>query len=237
MRSAPIPLSFQTRHHTSVVTLSNISRIHERGGTLVHALRNVSLELAPGEFVGVTGPSGSGKSTLLNILGLSDAPTSGQLLFSNTPVDYTNESQLIELRRTFIGYVFQSFNLISALTAVENVAMSVMLHGTSYAAACQTAAALLTRAGLGHRLTHLPGNLSGGEMQRVAVCRAVIHRPSLILADEPTGNLDTSTGDIVLNLLRDYAGGNTTVVMATHSDRALQWCSRRIALRDGELCV
>jgi len=218
-----------------MVTLKHISRIHERGSTRVHALRDISLELAPGEFVGITGPSGSGKSTLLNILGLSDAPTSGEVFFGGKLIDYRDERQLIHLRRTCIGYVFQSFHLLSALTAVENVAVSLVLRGSAYAAACQAAAELLTRASLGHRLSHLPGNLSGGEMQRVAVCRAVIHRPTLILADEPTGNLDSVTGDTILDLLREYAGTQTTVVMATHSDRALQWCSRRLVLRDGEL--
>ena len=201
----------------------------------MHALRDISLTLTPGEFVGITGPSGSGKSTLLNILGLSDAPSSGTLRFPDGLARLDDEAWLVTARRRFIGYVFQSFNLLGALTALENVALSLVLNGVPWRQAGQRAGNLLERVGLGGRLNHLPAALSGGEMQRVAVCRAVIHEPVLILADEPTGNLDSVTGDAVLELLREYAGPGRVIVMATHSDRALGWCSRQIRLLDGRI--
>jgi putative ABC transport system ATP-binding protein len=186
-------------------------------------------------MVALCGPSGSGKSTLLNIAGLTLAPSVGDLYLGSTRVDFDNEAACTAMRRVRIGFVFQNFNLLPYLSAEENVAISLLMNGVPWSKARKEAASVLTQVGLGHRLGHRSHNLSGGEMQRVAVARALVHAPALILADEPTGNLDSAAGEAVLDLLRAAANGGTAVLMATHSERAAQRCDRVLRLNDGAL--
>ncbi|MBN8549466.1 MAG: ABC transporter ATP-binding protein [Deltaproteobacteria bacterium] len=218
-----------------LVSLLSVSKFYSRAEERVSALREVSCDIKAGEFVGLAGPSGSGKSTLLNVLGLTDAPSSGSLSLQGEPVDFSKEAALRELRRTKIGYVFQYFNLVPSLTATENVAISLLLNGCSYRAAAAQARELLAKVGLEARALHLPQQLSGGEMQRVAFCRAIIHKPRLLLADEPTGNLDSHTGDAILDLIAEAALGGAGVIMASHNEQALKRCSRVMRMRDGAL--
>jgi len=220
-----------------VVAIKDLRRSFVQGLNVIDALRGVSFELRAGEFVGISGPSGCGKSTLLNILGLTDAPSAGEIFLLGARVAFQDEPALTALRRTKLGYVFQYFNLLPSLSALENVMLSLLLNGVSTHKAQQDSAALLSEMGLKDRLAHYPDQLSGGEMQRVALCRAVIHRPVLLLADEPTGNLDSTTGGQVLELLARYAARGTLIVMASHSQRALDRCSRVITLSDGSVVV
>jgi ABC-type lipoprotein export system ATPase subunit len=218
-----------------MVTLCDISRSFVRGSVSIVALRPLSVQFAPGEFVAITGPSGSGKSTLLNIIGLTDAPTTGTVDLGRGPIDFARESMLVAHRREVVGYIFQAFNLIAALTARENVAVSLLLQGWDYHQALTEADVALQRLGVHHRRLHLPFELSGGEMQRVAIARAIVHRPQLVVADEPTGNLDSANGEAVLAILRELAADGCTVIMATHSAAAIGVCDRVLELRDGRV--
>lgn len=210
------------------------------GGTLptaqpVRALQDVSFTSAKGEWLGIKGPSGSGKSTLLNLIGCVDVPTSGELWFDGDNITAADEGRRQRLRRTRIGYLFQYFNLLPTLTALENVMLSLLLQGFDATRAARSASSALERVGLAERLTHFPAELSGGEMQRVAFCRATVHEPALLIADEPTGNLDRAAGETVLALMKDRVAGGTTVIMASHSERALSFCSRVIEIVDGRI--
>jgi putative ABC transport system ATP-binding protein len=218
-----------------LVVARNLSRSFRSGDSSVSAVKEVNLVIEQGEFLGLSGPSGCGKSTLLNMLGLVEAPSSGELLFNSVDVANANERQCEALRRNTIGYVFQAFNLLSTLTVEENVALPCVLVGLSKDQARARALELLSSLGLSQRVSALPAMLSGGEMQRVAIARAISHKPKLILADEPTGNLDSVAGDAVLSLLSDINSQGVTIIMATHSDTALKRCSRIIRMRDGEL--
>jgi putative ABC transport system ATP-binding protein len=218
-----------------MITARHLNRVFIRGSDPVRALDDVSLSIAPGEFVAITGRSGSGKSTLLNILGLADRPDTGTIDLGDGVIDFSVETELTKRRRRDIGYVFQSFNLLAALSAAENVALSLILTGVGYTEALRRARKALDRFGLEGRAEHLPHELSGGEMQRVAICRATVHAPRIVIADEPTGNLDTDNGSIVLGLLRSLAAAGTTIVMATHSAEAVAACDRVIALKDGRV--
>jgi putative ABC transport system ATP-binding protein len=217
----------------SSVALQSISKSFQSPSGSVHAVREISFQLIPGEFAALVGPSGCGKSTLLNIIGLADAPTSGSLRIAGPAIDFSSEGQLTLHRRKHLGYVFQHFNLLPTLSALENVMLPLLLLGVSASVAAVTAKEVLKRVGLAGRENALPLTLSGGEMQRVAVARAVVHQPTLIVADEPTGNLDSVAGGMVLQLLADVASTGTAVLMATHSDAAVQRCSRVIRLQDG----
>ena len=213
----------------------NLSRAFTSGETKVAAVSDVSLQLSAGEFVGIVGPSGCGKSTLLNILGLIEEPDSGTLTIGAVLASQANQTIREGIRRRDIGYVFQAFNLLSTLSVVENVMLPLILTGQSEASAKERAIELLERLGLSHRLRALPATLSGGEMQRVAIARAVAHSPKLIVADEPTGNLDSAAGEMVLSLLQEIQGEGTPIIMATHSDVAMRRCSRVISMRDGRI--
>ncbi len=199
------------------------------------ALSGVSLEIAPGEFVAIMGPSGCGKSTLLNLLGLLDSPTSGAYGFFGQDVARLAEARLTALRRDRIGFVFQSFNLIDDLSVAENVEVGLLYRGGPGGQRRKRVEEALQRVGMAHRARHRPQQLSGGQQQRVAVARALVSAPSLILADEPTGNLDTANGEAVMALLKDAAAAGVTVVMVTHSLVHAAEAQRTIKLLDGRV--
>lgn len=212
-----------------------LNRSFVAGQSLVHAVKDVSLSIYRGEWVGIVGPSGCGKSTLLNILGLVEAQSSGQLLIEGVLVSAQEERSAQKLRRAKIGYVFQAFNLLSTLSVRENVMLPCLLVGQSEDRAGARADTLLRELGLHHRESAMPATLSGGEMQRVAIARAVAHDPAFVIADEPTGNLDSNAGEHVLNLLSEIHRRGTAIIMATHSDVAMARCSRVLRMWDGAI--
>jgi putative ABC transport system ATP-binding protein len=218
-----------------LLVLSNVEREFRNGGCVTPVLRNVSFSVQAGEFVALVGPSGCGKSTVLNIVGLADRPDRGSVLLAGRAVERAPERVLQELRRSQIGYVFQHFNLLSTLSVRENVMLPLLLKGAPQRAAAARADELLTQVGVVHRAAAFPHLLSGGEMQRVAVARAVVHRPLLVIADEPTGNLDSKCGEQVLELLAGLAATGVGVLMATHSEAAMARCSRVLRMCDGVL--
>ncbi len=221
---------------TDPIKLTNVTRHFKRGGLDVQALRGVDLSIEPGEFVALVGPSGSGKSTLLNLLGGLDRASSGELWLDGTALHTATEADRTLHRRQRIGFIFQSFNLLPRLTALENVAIPLMLSGVSVAEREARAKDLLEKVGLGHRLTHYPTELSGGEQQRTAVARALIHNPSLILADEPTGNLDSKTGEEVMALLKELnREQGITLIVVTHDEEVAAYADRIVKLRDGHI--
>ena len=202
----------------------------------VHVLDDVSLEIATGDFAVLMGASGSGKSTLLNLIGAVDRPTRGRVLLGDAETSAFDESRLTALRRTSIGFIFQFFNLIPTLTVFENVAFPLSLAKRPKREIAERVAEVLGRVGLTHRATHYPNELSGGEMQRVAIGRAVIHRPPLILADEPTGNLDSKNGALILDLIREvHQSLKPTIVMATHSTQAAAFGDYVVRVEDGRV--
>lgn len=216
-----------------MLTLQNVTKVYPQGTRMVHALRGVSLCIHEGEFVSIMGPSGSGKSTLLHLLGALDVPTTGSIHFSGRDLKVLSERKRSLLRRRFIGFVFQSFNLLPTLTAAENVALPLLLAGQG-PCRCRALAAL-DRMGLSARADHFPEQMSGGEMQRVAVARALVTDPELILCDEPTGNLDSDNAQEVLHLLRSLPDRRRTVILVTHDHQAAAHGDRTIHLRDGRL--
>ena len=218
------------------IRLVGLERQFQRGDAPVQALRGVDLTVNPGDFVALVGPSGSGKSTLLNLLGGLDHPTAGELWVGDVPLHTANDKERTRHRRDQVGFIFQSFNLLPRLTALENVAVPLMLAGVDKAAREARARALLEQVGLGHRLDHYPAELSGGEQQRTAVARALIHKPTLILADEPTGNLDSKTGAEVMDLLRQLnVEQGITLIVVTHDAEVAAYADRIVRLRDGEI--
>jgi len=218
----------------SLISAVNLSKVYGAGDTAVRALDNVSLQVEPGEFVAVMGPSGCGKSTLLHLLGGLDRPTSGAVVIDGHNLADLTDARLTELRRHKIGFIFQFFNLIPVLNAVENAALPVTLDGVRRAEAQARATEWLTRFGLNDRLDHRPDQLSGGQQQRVAVARALVADPALILADEPTGNLDTRASEEIAGLLRQVANEyGRAVVIVTHDPRIAAHADRIIFLKDG----
>lgn len=199
------------------------------------ALNHVSLEIRAGEFVAIMGPSGCGKSTLLNILGLLDNPTGGKYYLKGTEVGQFDEQQRTRLRRGLIGFVFQSFNLIEELTVAENIELPLLYMGIPAAERAERVREVMKRVQISHRSAHYPRQLSGGQQQRVAIARAVVERPELILADEPTGNLDSQNGIEVMELLRELNHSGTTILMVTHSERDASYAKRVINLFDGKI--
>ena len=218
-----------------MIKLEHASRIYRTTEVETRALHDVSLEIAAGEFVAIMGPSGCGKSTLLNILGLLDSPTSGEYWFFGCAVAKYSEKQLTQLRRTGVGFVFQSFNLIDDLNVAENVEVSLLYRGVSVGERRKRIAATLEQVGLAHRAKHLPHQLSGGQQQRVAVARALVAQPKMILADEPTGNLDTENGAAVMDMLSDINSAGTTVIMVTHSLAHAARAKRTVKFLDGQV--
>ena len=220
----------------SLISAVNLSKVYGVGDTAVRALDNVSLQIEPGEFVAVMGPSGCGKSTLLHLLGGLDRPTSGAVVIDGHNLADLSDARLTELRRHKIGFIFQFFNLIPVLNAVENAALPVTLDGVRGPEARARATEWLTRFGLNDRLDHRPDQLSGGQQQRVAVARALVADPALILADEPTGNLDTRASEEIAGLLRQVANEyGRAVVIVTHDPRIAAHADRIIFLKDGAI--
>jgi putative ABC transport system ATP-binding protein len=217
-----------------VIRLQDVTKIYNRGSQQVIALQQVTLEIGKGEFVALMGPSGCGKSTLLNLIGGLDVPTSGEVFIDGLSLGKLSDRRLSLLRREKIGIVFQFFNLLPTLNVRENTELPLLLKGVSPKEAGRRAEILLDRVGLSHRTTHAIHELSGGEMQRVAIARALIHNPEIILADEPTGNLDSKTGSEILKLFKSISEESEyTVLLATHSLEATQYADRVINLRDG----
>jgi putative ABC transport system ATP-binding protein len=219
----------------AMLELTDITKEYRIGEQTVRALDGISLRIESGEFTSIIGPSGSGKSTLLHLLGALDTPDSGSIRFRGEEIGGLDDDRQSEFRRHRVGFIFQFFNLLPTLTAWENVAIPRLLDGTGLRKAKPRALELLDRVGLSDRADHRPGELSGGQMQRVAVARALIMDPPLILADEPTGNLDSKTGASILKLLGDIAGNGNSVVMVTHDMGAIEYCDRVITLRDGQI--
>ncbi|MBA0049536.1 ABC transporter ATP-binding protein [Streptomyces sp. AJS327] len=217
--------------------LDSVVHDYYRGHQPVRALDGVSLSIEEGQCVSVLGPSGSGKSTLLHLMGALDAPSSGRVLLDGTELGTLNDDQLSDLRRKRVGFIFQFFNLLPALTAWENVAVPRLLDGEKLGDVREEAVALLEKVGIGKRADHRPGEMSGGQMQRVAIARSLIMDPTILLADEPTGNLDTRTGDELLDLLAGLAHDDArrSVVMVTHSMDAALRSDRSVLLTDGDI--
>lgn len=218
-----------------MIKLSNLSKAYRTEYMETTALNNINIHITKGEFVAVMGPSGCGKSTLLNVVGMIDDPSSGDYYFDGQEVGHRSENDLVDLRKKNIGFIFQNFNLIDDLSVSENVDLPLLYMGLSRAERRQRVADALELVGLANRADHKPQELSGGQQQRVAVARAIVSKPKLILADEPTGNLDTKNGDDVMNLLRELKESGVTILMVTHSPEHGQRADRIIEMLDGEV--
>ena len=219
----------------ALLSLDRVSRVYAMGRMEVAALNDVSLDVMPGEFVAIVGPSGSGKSTMMNILGCLDRPTAGAYRLAGTPVAELDDDGLAALRSRTIGFIFQSYKLLPRTTALDNVATPLLYQGVSRRERAARAKAALERLGLGDRVDHEPTELSGGQQQRVAIARALVTEPALILADEPTGNLDSSAGADVLGLLHELHAAGRTIVLITHDADVAEAADRQIHLRDGQV--
>jgi putative ABC transport system ATP-binding protein len=220
-----------------MISTLNLSRVFRTDEVETTALNNINLEVKPGEFIAVMGPSGCGKSTLLNILGLIDKPSSGKYIFNGRDVSILRENAATEIRRENIGFVFQSFNLIDELTVGENVELPLVYLHIPASKRRKMVDTLLERMRIGHRKSHFPQQLSGGQQQRAAIARAIIAGPKLVLADEPTGNLDSKNGLEVMKILSDLNREGTTIVMVTHSERDSGFAHRIVNLFDGKIVI
>ncbi len=218
-----------------MIELRKASKRYQQGTREVYALQDVSLTIKSGEFLSIMGPSGSGKSTLLNLMGGLDQPTSGEIYFEGKSLHGISDNELTLIRRRKIGFIFQFFNLLPLLTAAENVGLPLLVDGLPFSEVKPKAEALLQKVGLGERTENRPEQLSGGEMQRVAIARALIANPAVILADEPTGNLDSHAGEEILFLLKSLNDQNQTIILVTHDPRAAAYGSRIITLKDGKV--
>jgi putative ABC transport system ATP-binding protein len=219
----------------ALIRLSAVERIYRLGGGEIHALAGVDLEVARGEYLAVTGASGSGKSTLMNILGCLDTPTGGRYTLAGTDVDELDDDSLAAIRNREIGFVFQSFNLLPRMTALDNAALPLVYRGAGVEERRLKARAALEEVGLGDRVDHRPNELSGGQRQRVAIARALVNRPSLLLADEPTGNLDSHTSAEIMTIIDRLCETGTTVILVTHEAEIAAHTERQIRMHDG--CV
>ncbi len=225
LAAAPAPL----------ISLRGVSRIYDMGHVTVPALHAVDLDVQPGEFLAIVGPSGSGKSTMMNIIGCLDRPTEGTYTLAGTAVEDLDDDGLARVRSRTIGFVFQSYNLLPRTSALDNVATPLLYQGVGRGERARRATAALERLGLGDRLHHEPSELSGGQQQRVAVARAIVTDPALILADEPTGNLDQASGHDVLEVFRELHRSGRTIVLITHDTDVATAATRQVHIRDGEL--
>lgn len=218
-----------------VIVVNNLAKTYTLGQTQVHALRGVSLEISPGEFVAVRGPSGSGKSTFMNIIGCLDRPTRGEYWLGGKQVSHMSVAELARVRNRMIGFIFQGFNLLSRSTALENVELPMIYAGITKSLRVSRGRRALQMVGLGTRLDHKPNQLSGGQQQRVAIARSLVNSPSLILADEPTGNLDSRTSIEVMGVMQALNRQGLTIVLVTHEPDIAEYASRQITFRDGHL--
>jgi len=216
-----------------VVRISEVKRVYHMGKVEVHALRGISLNVAKGEFVSIMGPSGCGKSTLMHIVGCLDRPSSGHVLLDEVDVDELNDNDLAEIRNKKVGFVFQTFNLLPKLNAIENVELPLIYAGVGFDGRRKKAAELLEIVGLGDRMHHKPSELSGGQSQRVAIARSLANDPSIILADEPTGNLDSKSGDEIIHLFTDLNNRGITMIIVTHDQEIANHSRRIVRLKDG----
>ncbi|MGE0451985.1 MAG: ABC transporter ATP-binding protein [Vicinamibacteria bacterium] len=219
----------------ALIHLESLTKVFYTDEVETHALSGIHLQIERGEYVAISGPSGCGKSTLLSILGLLDSPTEGTYVLNERPVQSLDLSERARIRNREIGFIFQSFNLIGDLTVFENVELPLTYRGMKAAERKERSQSALERVGMGHRAKHLPSQLSGGQQQRVAVARAIVGQPSIMLADEPTGNLDSKNGDAVMELLRDLHRSGSTICMVTHDPRFARHADRTIHLFDGRV--
>jgi putative ABC transport system ATP-binding protein len=218
-----------------LIELSGLSKVFYTEEVETHALSNINLSIGTGEFVSIAGPSGCGKTTLLSILGLLDSPSSGKYELDSTPVENLTASQRAKIRNQAIGFVFQAFNLIGDLTVYENVELPLTYRGMAGGERKERVQAALERVGMAHRMSHYPSQLSGGQQQRVAVARAIVGKPLILLADEPTGNLDSKNGNAVMDLLKELHAEGATICMVTHDPRYAHVADRSIHLFDGQV--
>ena len=218
-----------------LIQLDSITRTYSMGSVEVHALRGIDLAIEHNDYLAVMGPSGSGKSTLLNILGCLDRPSSGRFRLADRDVSQLSDLELSRVRNAFVGFVFQTFNLLPRATALNNVETPLIYAGVRARERRHRAKLAIERVGLGDRMHHRPSELSGGERQRVAIARALVNEPSLILADEPTGNLDSATGDEIMQILDDLHEAGNTILLVTHENHIAKHAKRRILMRDGQI--
>jgi putative ABC transport system ATP-binding protein len=218
-----------------LIEMRELTRVYDLGPQQIFALRGVNLVIEPGEYVAIMGPSGSGKSTLMNVIGCLDTPTSGSYLLDGVPVETLNDDELAAIRNRKIGFVFQTFNLLARTTALQNVELPLVYAKVSRAERRQLAEEALVAVGLGDRMSHQPNELSGGQRQRVAIARALVNKPSLLLADEPTGNLDSQTGREILDLFQELHSRGNSIIMVTHEDDVAQEARRVIHIKDGKV--
>jgi putative ABC transport system ATP-binding protein len=218
-----------------LIEMRELTRVYDLGPQQIFALRGVNLIIEPGEYVAIMGPSGSGKSTLMNVIGCLDTPTSGSYLLDGVPVETLNDDELAAIRNKKIGFVFQTFNLLARTTALQNVELPLVYAKISRAERRQLAEEALVAVGLGDRMSHQPNELSGGQRQRVAIARALVNKPSLLLADEPTGNLDSQTGREILDLFQELHSRGNSIIMVTHEDDVAREARRIIHIRDGKV--
>jgi len=219
----------------NILKLENVSKIYQMDGVSVKALDNVTLAITEGDFVSIIGPSGSGKSTMMHIVGCLDTPTSGKVFLDGQEVSQMSERQLAQVRNKKIGFVFQQFNLLPRTSALENVSLPLLYNGTPSSQIPPKAAEVLGKVGLGERLGHHPNQLSGGQQQRVAIARALVTDPSIILADEPTGNLDSKSGVEIMDIFKKLHHQGRTIILVTHDDEIAGQAQRIIRLRDGKV--
>ncbi|MFH1566201.1 MAG: ABC transporter ATP-binding protein [bacterium] len=219
---------------TPIVELRNVDKEYKMAGVLVGALKNVSLKINSGDFVSIVGKSGSGKSTLMHLIGCLDIPTEGSILINGKDISKLSESELAKIRNRYIGFVFQTFNLLQRTTALDNVKLP-LIYNNQYKEGNDRAVKLLQRVGLGDRLKHTPNQLSGGQQQRVAIARALINNPNLILADEPTGNLDSKSGDEIIDLFVNLNKEGKTIVVVTHDEDIAKIAKKIIRIEDGKV--
>lgn len=231
-----VPKDKEHSHDKVLIELKNVKKTYMLGKVPVPALRGISMKVYEGEFVAIMGPSGSGKSTLMNMIGALDVPTSGKVYFEGKDISKLSESKLAQLRGKKVGFVFQQFNLLPTLTALENVALPMIFQGAPRNERISRAKELLTSLGLGKRLEHRPAELSGGEQQRVAIARAFANNPDVILADEPTGNLDSNTGKEIMSFLKDFhLKKKKTIIVVTHDPNIAGYAETIVNIRDGKL--